>query len=103
MITTALLIIFAAICKAVADTIAHHFDTSIFRHSKFWVNGGKVIFGKYKFDGWHLANSFMIIFFFSEMAYLVKFPPAIEWYYLFFGGGAIFNLTFNIFYNKILR
>ena len=99
MITTALLIIFAAICKAVADTIEHHFDTSIFRHSKFWVNGGKIIFGKYKFDGWHLANSFMIMAFLLALA----FPPEIEWYYTFFGGGLIFNLVFNIFYNKILR
>lgn len=94
-----ILIIFAAICKAIADTIEHHLDTSIFRHSKFWVNGGKIIFGKYKFDGWHLANSFMISAFITAIA----FPPNIPWYYTFFAGGLIFNVTFNIFYNKILR
>ena len=95
-VVVTILIIFAAICKAVADTIEHHFDTSIFRHSKFWVNGGKIIFGKYKFDGWHLANSFMISAFITAIA----FPPAILWYYTLFGGGLLFNVTFNIFLLK---
>ena len=93
------LIILAAICKAVADTIAHHFDTSVFRHSKFWVNGGKIIFGKYKFDGWHLSNSMMIVAFITSLC----FNSGLQWYWVIFGGGVIFNLTFNLFYNRILR
>jgi hypothetical protein len=95
-----LLITFAAICKAVADTIAHHLDTSIFRHSRFWINGGKIIFGKYKFDGWHLSNSAMIIaFVFASVFH----TPILKWYYEIAIAGVVFNLTFNVFYNKILR
>lgn len=99
VICAIILTIIAAISKAVADTIAHHFDTSVFRHSKFWVNGGKIIFGKYKFDGWHLANSCMITAFITAFC----FPVAIPWYWIISGGGILFNFTFNIFYNKILR
>lgn len=94
-----ILIIIAAISKAIADTIEHHFDTSVFRHSKFWVNGGKVIFGKYKLDGWHLSNSIMISAFITALC----FHSPLAWYWLFFGGGLVFNIIFNIFYNKILR
>ena len=38
-----LFIIIAAIAKAVADTIRHHPDTSIFKNSKFWLGEGKYI------------------------------------------------------------
>jgi hypothetical protein len=95
----AILISFAGVCKAVADTIAHHLDTSIFRHSNFWVNGGKIIFGKYKFDGWHIANSLMIMAFITAIC----FPADLQWYWIISGGGLIFNLTFNLFYNRILK
>lgn len=97
----AILILLAAICKAISDTIAHHKDTSIFKTSKFWSNGGKIIPGtKYKLDGWHLSNSFMIVCF---IAAAVLHRPVFAWYWEIAIGGVVFNLCFNVFYNKILR
>lgn len=97
----AILILLAAICKAIADTIAHHKDTSIFKKSKFWSNGGKIVKGtKYRFDGWHLSNSLMIICF---VVAAVLHEPVLAWYWEILIGGALFNLGFNAFYNKILR
>ena len=97
----ATLILLAAICKAIADTIAHHKSTSIFKRSKFWSNGGKMLPGtKYRFDGWHLSNSGMIICF---IVAAVLHDPILAWYWEILIGGAVFNLVFNLFYNKILR
>jgi hypothetical protein len=90
-------IILAAICKAVADTIAHHYDTSIFRGKKFFnpeIQGKKLPFTNYPFDGWHVANSLMIFF----------FCLAVFWFtWKLLLSGALFIIVFNLFYNKILR
>lgn len=98
----ATLILLAAICKAVADTIAHHKSTSIFKRSKFWSANGKLVGGvfKYKIDGWHISNSVMIICF---VVAAVLHEPVLAWYWEILIGGAVFNLVFNLFYNKILR
>lgn len=94
------LIIFAAICKAIADTIAHHKGRSVFRNSKFWANGGKFLAGtKYKLDGWHICNSLMIVAF---VVTAVLHSPVLAWYWEILIAGIAFNLTFNLFYNKLL-
>ena len=89
----------AAFFKAVADTLAHHFDTSVFRrkwNSPFWNpmhrhnDAVKKIFG-YPLDAWHLANSAMIICFLLPFGWKMVIL------------GIVFNLAFNLFYNKILR
>jgi hypothetical protein len=64
-------IILAAFFKAVADTLSHHFDTSVFawRDKRFWDPAVSWQYAhylkgtKYKVDAWHLANSGMIICF----------------------------------------
>jgi len=101
-----ILISIAAICKAFSDTIAHHFDTSIFRgkNRDFWeanrVNStAKRIFG-YKVDAWHISNSIMIIAFI--VAVIINASP-LKWYWQLLAGGVGFNITFNIFYNKVFR
>ena len=106
VITAALTILFA-IFKAVADTLAHHFDTSVFRrrNTAFWNplhrdnDYVKRVFS-YPLDAWHISNSLMIICFalatvFNDLKY--------EWYWQVSGIGVVFMLTFGIFYNKILR
>ena len=106
-----ILISVAAICKAFSDTIAHHFDTSIFRgkNRDFWeanrVNSAaKRIFG-YKVDAWHLSNSLMItcfiaaIFFGGNLHNTIK----VSVWVTFVAYGAWFNIVFNIFYNKVFR
>jgi hypothetical protein len=105
---TAVVIILAAICKAVADTVTHHYDTSIFRKKdrKFW---DPAISWKYaknfplttmKMDGWHYANSGMIFFF---CAAIVAHVPLAPWYLEYPVAGFLFNIWFSFFYNKILR
>lgn len=102
------LILLAAIMKAVADTLMFHYDTSVFKHltPKFWnpVESYKYVkplpFTKYKPDGWHLANSGLIICF---IAAAVFHDIHLKWYFVLPALGVLFNLTFNLFYNKILR
>lgn len=101
-----ILLIAAAIFKAVADTVDHHFDTSIFRRMepKFWdrdisSNHAKNIFN-YKIDAWHISQSVMIG---CMIAAITLHHPKLSWWMEIIIGGCIWNLTFNLFYNKILR
>lgn len=100
-----ILIIAAAIFKAVADTVADHFFVSIFKskNRKFWDKTTSSVFAKriygYKVDAWHLANSGMIVCFISAAAV----NDCKCWWFFIILSGIIFNLVFNLFYNKILR
>ena len=101
-----ILLIAAAIFKAVADTVDHHFDTSIFRRlePKFWdrdisSNYAKRIFN-YKVDAWHLSQSAMIV---CMIAAIALHHQKLAWYFEIVIGGIIWNIVFNTFYNKILR
>lgn len=104
---TLLLISLAAIFKAVADTLQHHFDTSIFKklNPKWWNPVvscdyvGFLPFTKYRPDAWHLANSGMII---SFICAVVFSHPVIAWWLAIIIGGVVFNIVFNLFYNQIL-
>ena len=112
-----LLIILAAICNAAMDSVSHHFSSSIFRwkDEKFWNaqvswQYAKMI-GGYKFDAWHLFKTLMLFFLFAAVVHykpisanlftaMIPFAhQLIDWCLL----GTIWNLTFNLFYNKILR
>lgn len=101
-----ILLIAAAIFKAVADEVDHHFDQSIFRRldPKFWdrdisSDKAKRIFG-YKLDAWHIALSCMIVCMISAAIF---HQPKLPWYWEFVIAGSVWNLCFNLFYNKILR
>jgi hypothetical protein len=108
IILTAFFILLAAFFKAVADTLTHHFDSSIFKwwDGRFWNAAiswqyAKYLkFTKYKLDGWHLANSGWII---SFCFAIVFHHSVLAWYWEVLIAGALFNLSFNLFYNKILR
>jgi hypothetical protein len=104
-IITIALVIFAAVCKATADTLAHHFTVSIFKDKPrgFWdptviTKTVPAIFG-YPLDAWHLLNSGMIVAMITAVA---LHQPALRWYFEIPIGGALWNLTFNLFYNKLL-
>lgn len=105
IILSALLIFLAAMFIAICDTLADHYDTSIFKKKDpaFWDKAtssekAKRILG-YKVDGWHLSKSAAIICFCS----LPVLYPNVQWYLYIIGAGIEFNLIFNLFYNKILR
>ena len=95
-----LFIALAAISKAIADTIKHHPDTSIFKNRVFWIGEGKYFpFTKYKVDGWHICNSIMIGFFVCLKYTKSLYSIPIDFVILI----TLFILIFNLFYNKILR
>lgn len=104
-----ILIVFAAVFKAVADTLQHHYWDSVFRDDNhfdknFWNPGlswktAKKIF-KYPVDAWHLSNSFMIVcFVLAAIVNDLRWHWAIQLVVL----GLVFNLVFNLFWNKVLK
>lgn len=102
-----ILFVLAAAFKAVADTLAHHFDTSVFRNlnRKFWDGGDTTApnylpFTKYPLDGWHLSNS---LFLASSMLASVLYTPLFNTWIDFAIIGTSFVIVFNTLYNKILR
>jgi hypothetical protein len=98
----------AGVFKAMADTLQHHFDSSIFKNlnpkwwnpAESWEHVGFIPLTEYRADGWHLANSGMIIFF--TLAASIH-EPYFKWYIELPAGGAIVIMSFNLFYNRIFR
>ncbi len=102
----AILILIAAICKAFADTLDQHFDTSIFRNwsRKYFdpnitIKTAPKIFS-FPLDGWHIANSGMIVCFICAVVFN---DAVLKWYFQIPTWGFVFNISFSIFYNKIFR
>lgn len=106
-----LFITLAAAGKAVADTLWHHYYSSIFRNynEKYWnpqVSWKYVKFiplTKYRPDAWHIANSVMIFAFVAAAVYFRNVRDDIGFIWAFVIIGGLFNLIFNFFYNIILR
>lgn len=107
--------ILVAICKAIADNLSHHYYKSVFNNkerfkSQFWdmvysnTTQKFVPHTKYKWDAWHVANSFMIVFAicsaveFKDHNYTIAGKILIAVIY-----GVIFTGVFNLFYNKVLN
>jgi hypothetical protein len=103
---TAILILFAAICKAMADTLDHHFDTSIFRNKpRKWFDPNVIIktapkIFNYPIDAWHISNSLMIA---SFILAAIFYEQKAAWYIEFSLYGLGFTMVFNIFYNRVFR
>ena len=99
MMLTVINVIIFAILKAIADTIAHHPDTSIFNNT-WWIKEGKILKPtKYKVDGWHIVNSFMAASFLANMFIKPTYNPFI----LYTICVIVFIAVFNLFYNKLFR
>jgi hypothetical protein len=102
-----LFIVIAAICKAMADTLDQHFDTSIFRDKprRTWdpnviQKTNASVFG-YPLDAWHVINSIQLC---SWFALMVVYRPVLpDWWMDYGAGGTVFIIAFNLFYNKIFR
>jgi hypothetical protein len=96
----------AAICNAAMDRLenAPAYNKSIFRSlpQQFWLKEvswkyAAKIFG-YKTDGWHFCKSLMIVFMAATVIfYTPVFRPWLNVIIL----GALWNITFNLFYNSI--
>lgn len=104
----AALIILAAICKSIADTLQHHFETSRFRKLdekwwnplKSWAYVKFIPLTKYRPDAWHLLNSGMIV---SFIVAIVLHQPVWPWYVEIAIGGLLFNIVFEVLYSKVWR
>lgn len=103
-----LLLALSAICKAISDTLQHHYYESVFRNKneKWWNPSVSYKYvkllplTKYRPDAWHLCNSGMIIFFITAA---ILHDPILSWYWELLIGGVAWNLVFNLFYNKLLK
>ncbi len=101
------LIALAAILNALMDIVENeNFRTSIFRNlnEKFWYKReswkhARKIFG-WKFDAWHVAKSGMIV---CMALAVVLYTGVFPWWVDFLIFGAIWVVSFNLFYNKIFR
>lgn len=108
VVLPAILVVLCAFFKAVADTLTHHFDTSVFKWrdrrwwdpSVSWKYAGFLRFTRYRLDAWHLANSLQLA---GWLAALATAPRSFPWWQVFAAGALLFILVFNLFYNKILR
>lgn len=128
-----LFIALAAICNAVMDILQFHYHESIFDkpsdkisyYDKWWnphyswrnkyINGIPS-YGRKKWilglnypvqltDAWHLFKTFMIVFLcLSIVTFEDVYPKTIlDDILIFCIFGTVWNLTFSLFYNKILR
>lgn len=117
--------VLAAICCSVCDTLAHHYYTSVFYKKKemyksvlkwnlFWdieLSNKYPIYiplTKYKVDAWHLFKSAGIVLqALAILAAWIDHPPFLNvwWFYLtmFIFMGIAWNMTFNLFYNWLLK
>lgn len=111
------LILIAAICKAVSDTLADHYGHSIFRGSWWdkstswrnkWKNGdpanGEAFPGSstvlvFTTDAWHLFNMVQYTAFFLAV---VLYQPVFSWWVDFLIGRVAFGLVFELFYKWLL-
>lgn len=107
MIVSTLLVAAAAICNAAMDRMeGWAFHQSIFKWWKpsFWnhevaaASKNKTI-GGWKFDGWHVAKSLMIIFFSLAVVFYKPWLGIFDVLVL----GAAWNAFHPIFYGKILK
>ena len=103
---TYIFIALAAICNAVMDSVENeHVTSTVFRslNPKFWWKRtsweyAKKTFG-YKWDAWHMAKSGMIIFICLAVVFYHPFIVLVDFIIL----GALWNLVFNLFYNKVFK
>jgi len=104
----------AAIMNAVMDTLQFHFERSIFKGKdpNFWNpniswNFARIIpYTGYKVDGWHLSKSMMIIFCALSATVLLKgvdpFSPWWGYLLIFTVYGIVWNMVFNLFFDRLL-
>lgn len=125
MVYSLIFIMLAAICNAIMDTITYHWYSSMFcgNVNRIWwdpeiswrnkYNQGQVYNGLRKWwifdvpctDAWHTFKNLMIVLIVLS---IVTFDCKIirfwyEYIIMIIAYGLMWNLTFNLFYNKLLK
>jgi hypothetical protein len=105
-----LLIAIAAICNAISDTLQHHFGVSVFRNldENQW-NPVHSWDNKYT-DKWWVPDALTDWFHRFKMAWIILLMSAIvfydpvfpQWWINLPAAGTVWNLTFSLFYGKLL-
>lgn len=96
----------AAVFNALMDRIENeNFFESVFKKldQRFWYKRESwkyayKIFG-YKVDAWHLSKTLMVVFACLSIVFYNPFIPIADFIVL----GVLWNLTFNLFYNRIFK
>ena len=100
------LFLLASICNACMDTLKDHFDVSVFQKfdESFWnpaISWKKKTFLTYRFDGWHILKSLVIILICFS---IVLYKPITDYWLLdIFIYGMAWNICFEVFWSKILK
>jgi hypothetical protein len=117
MLSSLFLFTLAASCNALMDTLQHHFYVSVFKGlnpffwnpEKSWNNSKYIPYTKYKIDAWHLSKSSMIVLLaasiitFEYPKFLLGVNSFFSFIFLMSIYGTLWNLTFNLFYNRLLK
>lgn len=123
-----ILVAFAAMCNAVMDILSHHYPRSVFGYLQLnhhWWNPKKSWMNKYVnwpidkrrrkipvqiTDAWHFFKSLMIIGLVCAIVYFPDSYPICFFQEQLYNQlcwigilGITWNITFSLFYNKILR
>lgn len=125
MVYSLIFIMLAAICNAIMDTITYHWYSSVFcgNVNRIWwdpeiswrnkYTQGQVYYGLRKWwifdvpctDAWHTFKSSMVVLI---VLAIITFDCTIirfwyEYIIIIIAYGLMWNLTFNLFYNKLLK
>jgi hypothetical protein len=110
MILSLLFLSIAAVLNAVMDSVEYDtaFERSIFSryNPKWWCKSISwkyvkfIPLTKYRADAWHLAKSGMVVFIILSVLFYQNQIHVLLAFLLY---GAVWNLVFNLFYNKIFR
>ena len=101
LIISSILVVIAAISKALVDTIAFH-GGGVFKGKPFYninIQGKMLPFTKYPVDAFHLANSLMILSFI--LLAIVNYKNK-KWV-IFLVLAIVYLCTFNLFWNYIFN
>lgn len=121
-----ILIFLAAICNAVMDVCSFHYYNSVFKNknpkywnpeiswkNKYvdWDKGNKkrkkiifnINFPVQLTDAWHFFKSSMLLFLISAVVLYKPIHPELNELWSVLILGTVWNVTFSLFYNKLLR
>lgn len=109
------LVSIAAICSAVQDTVRDHWETSIFRkwkHPDWWHSHWSYVKRRREegaitqlADAWHAAKTIKIGAWCALPAVMLSVDYEPEWWgyvAVFMVLAAVWNLVFNLFYDRVL-
>jgi len=109
-----LFVCIAAMCNAMMDTLSHHYymfrwndktNNQWWNANISWSNKDNPKYNKFGVwfsDAWHLFKSTMIVMLAAAICFGIPDGSIFSWLLWFAACGIVWNLTFNLFYNRLL-